>query len=115
MGKPSIALIEGAAVGAGLAVALACDMRFASPDAYFMAGFARVGLSGDFGAVWLLTRAVGSVRAAELMLLSERVDAARAEQLGLVNALVPAEELEAFVMDKARMLADGPRMAYAGI
>src|SRR6185369_2405310 len=86
--KPTIAALPGAAAGAGLAIALACDIRIAARSAFVSTGYARVGLSGDYGIAWLLTRAVGSARARELMFTAERVDAERCERIGLVNRLV---------------------------
>src|SRR6202451_4205652 len=78
--KPTIAALPGPAVGAGLAIAMACDIRIAAQSAFVSTGYLRVALSGDYGVAWLLTRAVGSARARELMFTSERVDAARAER-----------------------------------
>jgi enoyl-CoA hydratase/carnithine racemase len=109
--KPAIAALPGPAAGAGLAIALACDIRIAAASAFVSTGYARVGLSGDYGIAWLLTRAVGSARARELMFTAERVDAGRCERIGLVNRVVPDERLrdEAFALAKA--LAEGPRVA----
>ena len=81
--KPTIAALPGAAAGAGLAIALACDIRIAARSAFGTTGYARIGLSGDYGIAWLLTRAVGPMRARELMLTSEKVDAEKAERIGL--------------------------------
>src|SRR5215475_2084523 len=108
--KPTIAALPGAAAGAGLAVALACDIRIAAKSAFVSTGYARVGLSGDYGIAWLLTRAVGSARARELMFTAERVDAERCERIGLVNRVVD-DKLgeEAFAL--AKSLAEGPRVA----
>jgi enoyl-CoA hydratase/carnithine racemase len=109
--KPTIAALPGAAAGAGLAIALACDIRIAARSAFVSTGYARVGLSGDYGIAWLLTRAVGSARARELMFTAERIDAERCERIGLVNRLVPDDRLrdEAFAL--AKSLAEGPRVA----
>jgi enoyl-CoA hydratase/carnithine racemase len=109
--KPTIAALPGAAAGAGLAIALACDIRIAAQSAFVSAGYARVGLSGDYGIAWLLTRAVGSIRARELMFTSERVDAERCEHLGLVNRVVPDARLQEEAFALAKSLADGPRVA----
>lgn len=113
--KPTIAALPGAAAGAGLAIALACDIRIAAKSAFCATGYARVGLSGDYGIAWLLTRAVGSARARELMFTAERVDAERCERIGLVNRVVDDAKLrdEAFAL--ARQLAEGPRVALAGM
>ena len=91
--KPTIAALPGAAAGAGLAIALACDIRIAAQSAFVSTGYAKVGLSGDYGIAWLLTRAVGSARARELMFTAERVDAERCERIGLVNRVVPDDKL----------------------
>jgi enoyl-CoA hydratase/carnithine racemase len=109
--KPTIAALPGAAAGAGLAIALACDIRIAARSAFVSAGYARVGLSGDYGIAWLLTRAVGSIRARELMFTSERVDAERCERIGLVNRVVPDDKLQEEALALAKSLADGPRVA----
>jgi enoyl-CoA hydratase/carnithine racemase len=109
--KPTIAALPGAAVGAGLALALACDIRIAAASAILSAGYVRIGLAGDYGIAWLLTRTVGSARARELMFTGERIDAERAERLGLVNRVAPDKRLaeEAFAL--ARSLANGPAVA----
>jgi enoyl-CoA hydratase/carnithine racemase len=109
--KPTVAALPGAAVGAGLAIALACDIRIAAQSAFVSAGYARVGLSGDYGIAWLLTRAVGSPIAREMMLTSNRVDAARAERIGLFNRVVSDETLQSEAFTLAKSLADGPRVA----
>jgi enoyl-CoA hydratase/carnithine racemase len=109
--KPTIAALPGAAAGAGLALAMACDIRIAAESAFVSTGYLRVGLSGDYGIAWLLTRLVGTSRARELMFTAEKVDAARAETIGLVNRVVPDAKLqdEAFAMAKA--MAAGPSIA----
>jgi 2-(1,2-epoxy-1,2-dihydrophenyl)acetyl-CoA isomerase len=112
MPKPTIASLPGAAAGAGLALALACDLRIAADSAVMTTAFAKVGFSGDYGGTFFLTRLVGSAKARELYLLSDRVTMAEAERLGLVNWVVPAEQLMARTMETARRLADGPRVAY---
>src|ERR1700721_97324 len=111
--KPTIAALPGPAAGAGLALALACDIRIAAESAIMATGNIRMGLTGDYGIAWLLTRLVGTSRARELMFLSERIDARRCETLGLVNRVVPNVELAeaAFVLAKSR--ADGPSIALA--
>ena len=113
MTKPTIAMIPGAAAGAGLSLAMACDLRYASTTAVLTTAFAKVGLSGDYGSAWLLVRLVGPARARELLLLSPRLTADEAERLGLVNAVVPAEQLEQHVTEVARRLAHGPRTAQS--
>jgi len=109
--KPTIAALPGAAAGAGLAIALACDIRIAARSAFVSTGYARVGLSGDYGIAWLLTRAVGSVRARELMFTAERVDAERCERIGLVNRIVADDKLQEEAFAFAKSLAEGPRVA----
>jgi enoyl-CoA hydratase/carnithine racemase len=109
--KPTIAALPGAAAGAGLAIALACDIRIAAQSAFVSAGYARVGLSGDYGVAWLLTRAVGSPIARELMFASDRVDSARAERIGLFNRVVPDEQLRDAAFAMARTMANGPAVA----
>ena len=109
--KPTIAALPGAAAGAGLAIALACDIRIAARSAFVSTGYARVGLSGDYGIAWLLTRAVGSARARELMFTAERVDAERCERIGLVNRVVADAKLQDEAFAFAKSLAEGPRVA----
>ncbi len=113
--KPTIAAIPGPSAGAGLALALACDIRIAAESAVMTTGYARIGLTGDYGIAWLLTRLVGTSRARELMFLSERIDARRCETLGLVNRVVTDAELRDVAFALARSLAEGPLQAYAGM
>ncbi len=113
--KPSIAALPGPAAGAGLAIALACDIRIAAESAFLTTGYANIGLSGDYGIAWLLTRVVGPGRARQLMLTSERVGADDALAIGLVNQVVPASELAAEAGALARRLGNGPAVAYAYI
>src|SRR5262245_31280409 len=109
--KPTIAALPGAAAGAGLAVALACDIRIAAKSAFASTGYARVGLSGDYGIAWLLTRAVGSARARALMFNDERVVAERCERIGLVNRVVEDAKLRDEAFEFAKSLVNGPRVA----
>ena len=109
--KPTVAALPGAAAGAGLAIALACDIRIAAQSAFVSTGYAKVGLSGDYGIAWLLTRAIGSARARELMFTAERVDAERCERIGLVNRVVPDDKLRDEAFAFAKSLANGPRVA----
>jgi len=111
--KPTIAKVNGVAVGAGLNIALGCDLVVASDRARFSEIFARRGLSLDLGGSWLLPRLVGLHRAKELALLAEIVPATEAERLGLVNRVVAHDELDAFVDDWAARLAAGPPLALA--
>ncbi|MHB2022004.1 MAG: enoyl-CoA hydratase-related protein [Mycobacteriales bacterium] len=112
MPKPTIAALPGAAAGAGLSLALACDLRYAVDGAVLTTAFARVGFSGDFGGSWFLTRLVGPARAKELYFFSPRISAAQAAAMGLVNEVFPADCFEAEVMARAHALAAGPRIAY---
>ncbi len=113
--KPTIAVLPGPAAGAGLAIALACDIRIAGESAFVSTGYSRVGLSGDYGITWFLTQLVGTAKARELMFTAERVDAARCEQLGLVNRVMPDESLRESAFQYAVSLANGPLAAYAGM
>lgn len=112
MPKPVIAMIPGPAAGAGLALALACDLRYASDDAVLTTAFAKVGFSGDYGGTWFLTQIVGTAKARELYYFCDRLSAAEASALGLVNGVVAADRLEDEVLDRARRLAAGPRVAH---
>ncbi len=112
MPKPTIAAIGGPAAGAGLSLALACDLRYAVETAVLTTAFAKVGFSGDYGGTWFLTRLVGTAKARELYYFSERLSAADAEHLGIVNAVFPAAEFDLEVRERARRLARGPRLAY---
>lgn len=109
--KPTIAMVNGVAAGAGLGLALACDMRVAGASARMTTAFAKVGLSGDFGGTWFLNRLVGPARARELYFTSEILDADRIAALGLANRVVADAALEAETMALARRIAAGPRVA----
>jgi 2-(1,2-epoxy-1,2-dihydrophenyl)acetyl-CoA isomerase len=109
--RPVLAALPGAAAGAGLGLALAADLRIGSPRTVMTTAFAKVGLSGDYGTAWLLRHLVGPATAAELMYLSDRVDADTCLRLGLVNWLVPEAELRARTAELASRLAHGPRLA----
>ena len=112
MGKPTIASLPGAAAGAGMSLALACDMRIASDKAAMTTAFAKVGLSGDYGGTYLLTQIVGTAKARELYLLADRIDMTEALRLGLVNWVVPPDQLAAKTKELAKRLASGPRTAH---
>ena len=112
MPKPTIAAIGGAAAGAGLSLALACDLRYAGESALLTTAFAKVAFAGDYGGTWFLTRLVGTSRARELYYLSPRLGARDAERLGIVNAVFSDDELEQEVGTIARRLAAGPRVTY---
>jgi len=109
MPKITIAAINGACAGAGLAWACAADLRYAAASAVFTTAFLRAGLSGDFGGTWTLTRIVGAGKARELYLLSERFDATEAERIGLVAKVLPDADLMEHVRSQAaRLLASAP-------
>jgi 2-(1,2-epoxy-1,2-dihydrophenyl)acetyl-CoA isomerase len=110
--KVVIGMINGPAAGAGMGLALACDLRIAGRSAAFATGFGGIGYSGDWGGSWTLTRLVGTAKARELYLLGDRVDAETAHRLGMVNWLVDDAALRAETTKIARRIADGPRVAY---
>jgi enoyl-CoA hydratase/carnithine racemase len=109
--KPTIAALPGPAAGAGLAIAMACDIRIAAQSAFISTGYLRVALSGDYGTAWLLTRLVGTARARELMFTAEKVDADRCEKIGLFNRVVPDDKLQDEAFALAKSLAEGPTLA----
>ncbi|TQN32760.1 enoyl-CoA hydratase [Haloactinospora alba] len=115
MPKPVIAAVNGVAAGAGASFAFACDMRVVSDRSSFLMAFANVGLGSDSGASWTLPRLVGHARAMELLTLAEPIKAQRALEIGLVNQVVPEEELAATARGLAERLANGPTVAYAAI
>src|SRR4029077_5432979 len=92
-----------------------CDIRIASESANMATGYSRIGLTGDYGIAWLLTRLVGTSRAQGMMFLSKRIDARRCEALGLVNRVVPDSELRESAFALAKSLAEGPSIALAHI
>ena len=109
--KPTIAMVNGPAAGAGLAMALACDLRVASESARFITAFAKVGFSGDFGGSYFLSKLVGTGKARELYYLGEPLDAKQALALGLVSTVVPDFELLDATTALAQRLARGPGIA----
>ena len=109
--KPTIAKVRGVAAGAGCNMALGCDLIVAGEDARFIEIFSKRGLSLDFGGSWLLPRLVGLHKAKELAFFADSVSAAQAGELGLVNRVLPDDELDAFVDDWATRLAAGPPLA----
>ena len=110
---PVIAQIHGAVAGAGLSVALACDFAIAAEGAQFSTAYAKIGLSPDGGSTFFLPRIVGMRKATELVMLSETLTAAQAGEFGLVNRVVPADQLEAEVQKLATRLASGATQAFA--
>lgn len=110
--KVTIASVNGFAMGAGLGICLACDLRISSDQAKFGTAYAKVGFGGDFGTTWLLTQYVGAPKAKELLLLAEMIDAAEAHRLGLVNRVVAHDQLETATQAIATQIANGPVISY---
>jgi 2-(1,2-epoxy-1,2-dihydrophenyl)acetyl-CoA isomerase len=115
MPKPVIAAVNGVAAGAGMSIAMACDLRVAADEAGFNTAFTGVALSCDTGSSWTLPRLVGPTRAMELLLNPRTVKADEALAMGLVNSVVPAGDLPDTVAELARKLAAGPTLAYASV
>jgi 2-(1,2-epoxy-1,2-dihydrophenyl)acetyl-CoA isomerase len=112
MPKPTIAMVNGVAAGAGMSLALACDLRIAGESARMATAFAKVGLSGDYGGTYFLTQLVGPSKARELYLTAEMLEASRLLDLGMVSRVVPDAALVAETMALANSFANGPRVAY---
>lgn len=112
MPKVTIAAVNGVAAGAGLGLALSCDLRFCSDRARFMTAFAKVGFGGDFGTTWKLARLVGEAKAKELFFLSEMIESAEALRLGLVNRVFSHDTLLDQVRGIAHRIASGPLVSY---
>ena len=110
--KPTVAVLPGPAAGAGLSLALSCDLRYASPNAIMTTAFARVGFSGDYGGTYFMSRLIGSAKARELYFLSDKVTMEEAESLGLVNGVFGEEILQQEAGAIAQRLAQGPTIAY---
>jgi 2-(1,2-epoxy-1,2-dihydrophenyl)acetyl-CoA isomerase len=110
--KVTIAAVNGYAMGAGLGICLACDLRIASDQAKFGTAYAKVGFGGDFGTTWLLTHYAGAPKAKELFFLADPIDAAEALRLGLVNRVVPHEQLPSATLEWAERIAHGPLTSY---
>jgi 2-(1,2-epoxy-1,2-dihydrophenyl)acetyl-CoA isomerase len=115
MPKPVVAQVDGAAAGAGLSIALACDLRVASESAKITTAFAKVGLSGDFGGTYFLTHLLGSAKARELYLTSPVLTAREALALGMVTRVVPDAEIDAAARELAMSLAEGPSVTLGYI
>jgi enoyl-CoA hydratase/carnithine racemase len=113
--KPVIASLPGPAAGAGLSIALACDLRFVSENVFVSTAYANIGLSGDYGMTWALTRLIGTGRARELMFSADRITADQGLAMGLFNKVLPSDELKEFTFDYAKKLANGPTAAYAAM
>jgi 2-(1,2-epoxy-1,2-dihydrophenyl)acetyl-CoA isomerase len=112
MPKVTIASVNGFAMGAGLGICLACDLRIASDQAKFGTAYAKVGFGGDFGVSWLLTKYAGAPKAKELLFTADAFDAAEASRLGLLNRMVPHESLASETQSWATRLAAGPLVSY---
>lgn len=112
MPKPTVAVLPGPAAGAGLSLALACDLRVAVETAIITTAFAKVGLAGDYGGTWFLTQLVGPAKAKELYFLPDRMDMATALHLGIVNQVVAADLFDETWRAMAAKLAAGPTIAY---
>ncbi len=110
--KVIIGMVNGPAFGAGLGLAMACDLRIAARSARFGTAFVNIGYSGDFGGAWLLTQLVGPARAREMYLLGDAIDAEQAAAIGLVNRVVDDAALSEAALALARRFAAGPRLAY---
>ncbi|MDQ0686086.1 2-(1,2-epoxy-1,2-dihydrophenyl)acetyl-CoA isomerase [Streptomyces achromogenes] len=113
--KPVVAAVNGVAAGAGLGFALAADYRIVADTASFNTSFAGVALTADSGVSWTLPRVIGPGRAADLLLFPRSITAKEAHELGIANRIVPAASLRTAAEQLARMLAEGPTVAYAAI
>ena len=111
MTKPTIAALPGPAAGAGLSIALACDMRIFADSAFITTAFGNIGLSGDYGSSWFLTRLVGPAIAKELFYSSRRVSADECLRLGIANRVVPFSDLQVATTELASQIANGPATA----
>ena len=109
--KPTIAMVNGVAVGGGFDLACACDLRTGSENSRFMVAFTRIGLFPGWGGTWLYSRIIGIPKAAEMLFTGDFLEAKDAERFGLLNNLVPAAELEKETMNLARRIANGPPIA----
>jgi 2-(1,2-epoxy-1,2-dihydrophenyl)acetyl-CoA isomerase len=115
MAKPTVALVNGPAAGAGMSLALACDLRFCSERASFHTAFSKVGLSGDYGGSYFLQRLIGYGRAIEMYYLGDKVEADRALKLGIANRVASADEFMEAGLEYCARLAKGPTLAYGNI
>ena len=111
LGKPIVAALPGPAAGAGLSIALAADLRVMADDTFVTTAFRRIGLSGDYGSSWFLTRLVGPAVAKELLMTGRRITAEECLKLGIVNRIVPFDDLATEARGLALELANGPRAA----
>ncbi len=109
--KPTLAALSGPAAGAGFSLALACDLRIAAQSAFVTTAYLKLGLSGDYGGSWFLTRLVGPARAREIFFTGDRLDARECERLGIVNRVVPDADLASEALALAQRIAAGPPVA----
>lgn len=110
--KVTLAALPGATAGAGLSIALACDLRIAAETAVLTTAFAKIGFSGDFGGSWFMTQLIGAAKARELYLTADKIDGVEAHRLGLVNRVVPVDELQDAAFAWAKEFAAGPTVAH---
>jgi 2-(1,2-epoxy-1,2-dihydrophenyl)acetyl-CoA isomerase len=115
MPQPVIAAVNGAAAGAGMNLALAADIRFAVEEAVFGQNFAKVGLFPDYGGTFFLPQLVGPAIAAEMFYTGDMIDAKTAHRLGMVNHVVPSDQLDLQVRALARKIAEGPQVAIRAV
>lgn len=111
LGTPIVAAISGPAAGAGFSIALAADLRVMADDTFLTTAFKNIGLSGDYGASWLLTQLVGPATAKELFFTARRIPAEECLRLGIVNRVVPFDDLQTEARNLALEIANGPRTA----
>ena len=111
--KVIIAMVNGVAAGAGLSMSMACDMRIAARSARFTTAFLKIGLSGDWGGSWTLTRLVGTAKARELFFLPDLIGSEEAQRIGLINRVVDDAALHTATMEMAQRIADMPQIAVA--
>jgi enoyl-CoA hydratase/carnithine racemase len=109
--KPTIAALPGPAAGAGLGLALACDLRILAEGSFVTTSYVKLGLSGDYGTSWFLTQLVGTAKAREIMFTGDRLSATECESLGLANRIVPDAEIEKAALEWAAAIASGPPIA----
>ena len=115
MGKPTVAALPGAAAGAGMSIALSCDIRLGAESAFITTGFRNGGLSGDYGGTWLLTQLVGPAKAKQLYYTAERVQSQELLRLGILNERYPDAELHSAAFALAANIAAGPPSALRGM